>query len=139
MVRRAGSSTFRRATSAPCLTLATITVAVILWIPGDTRAAGTHAAFTGEKTVWHGFDRYDFLMDEQTLSIKPATAAGAIAGQRRCIVVVPKKPAPGNPWSWRGCYWDHEPQTEIELPRRGFQIAYVTADFNLKPSKHWDA
>jgi hypothetical protein len=24
--------------------------------------------FTGDKTSWHGFDRYDFVMDEQTLA-----------------------------------------------------------------------
>jgi len=28
-------------------------------------------------------------------------------------VVVPKKTSPGNPWSRQGCYWDHEPQTEV--------------------------
>jgi len=54
-------------------------------------------------------------------------------------VVVPKDPAPGNPWSWRGCYWDHEPQTEIELLNRGFHIAYITADASLKPDQKWDA
>src|SRR5882672_8806668 len=61
--------------------------------------------FSGEKTTWHGFDRYDFIMDENTLAIKP-TKAGAdekngvkdpAPGQRRCIVVVPKKPLEGGP------------------------------------------
>jgi hypothetical protein len=60
-------------------------------------------------------------------------------GQRRCIVVVPKAAAPGNPWSWRGCYWDHQPQTEIELLKRGFHIAYTSANQNLKPGRQWDA
>ena len=110
----------------------------VLW-SGATKAADASPAFTGEKTAWHGFDRYDFLMDEQSLAIEPATAGPAVSGRRRCIVVAPERPAPGNPWSWRGCYWDHQPQTEIELLRRGFHIAYITADFNLKPSKHWDA
>ena len=50
---------------------------------------------------------------------------GQVKGQWRCIVVVPKEPAPGNPWSWRGCYWDHEPQTEVELLKRGFHIAFI--------------
>jgi hypothetical protein len=49
-------------------------------------------------------------------------------GKRRCVVVVPKKAAPGNPWSWRGCYWNHEPQSEAELLRRGFHIAFVAPD-----------
>ncbi len=56
-------------------------------------------------------------------------------GQRRCVVVVPKEAAPGNPWSWRGCYWDHEPQTEVELLKRGFHVAFITPD----PGKPWDA
>jgi len=41
------------------------------------------------------------------------------------VVIVPKEAAPGNPWSWRGCYWDHQPQTEVELLHRGFHIAFV--------------
>src|ERR1700694_4140311 len=85
------------------------------------------AAFEGEKTNWHGFARYDFLMDEQTLTIKPAVNKGksGVKGQRQCIVVVPKAAASGNPWSWQGCYWDHEPQAEVELLKRGFHIAFV--------------
>jgi hypothetical protein len=39
------------------------------------------------------------------------------------------------PWSWQGCYWDHEPQAEVELLRRGFHIAFITPD----PGKPWDA
>ena len=67
--------------------------------------------FEGEKTAWHdGFARYDFVMDEQTLAITPfQVPAGesfavnpAPKGQLRCVVVVPKTAAPGNPWSWRG-------------------------------------
>ena len=99
--------------------------------------------FTGEKTDWHGFDRYDFVIDEETFAITPIKApegeknsVGTPAkGQRRCIVVVPAKAAPGNPWSWQACYWDHEPQTEVELLKRGFHIAFITPD----PGKQWDA
>src|ERR1700724_2988685 len=108
-----------------------------------------HAAepvFDGGKTTWHdGFVRYDFVMDDQTLAISAFTrpekegfAVGNPAkGQRRCIVVVPKKPAPGNPWSWRGCYWDHQPQSEVELLRRGFHIAFV-APAPGRQGKAWD-
>lgn len=97
--------------------------------------------FEGEKTAWHGFDRYDYFMDEMTLAIQPAdnAARNNVKGQRHCIVVVPKTAAAGKPWSWRGCYWDHEPQTEIELLRRGFHIAYITADASARPDKRWDA
>src|SRR5271154_927580 len=96
-------------------------------------AANSPAPDAAEKTSWHGFDRYDFLLDEQTLAIKPIKAQDDekdgikhnLAGQRRCILVVPKNAAPGHPWSWRGCYWDHQPQAEVELLKRGFCIAYV--------------
>ncbi len=99
--------------------------------------------FEGETVQWHGFDRYDFMMDESDLSVtpfkQPAGEKFAVgsppAGHRRCIVVVPKNPAPGNPWSWQGCYWDHQPQAEVELLRRGFHIVFITPD----PDKTWDA
>jgi pimeloyl-ACP methyl ester carboxylesterase len=109
---------------------------------------GAYVAFQGEKSSWHdGFERYDYLMDSETLAISPFKrtegegfgVAPPMPGQRRCVVVCPKNPAPGNPWSWRGCYWDHQPQTEIELLRRGFHIAYVSADASLKPDQCWDA
>ena len=103
--------------------------------------------WTGAKTAWHGFDRYDFLMDEASQAIKEMQAAAdeqdgirhSVEGQRRCIVVVPRTAAAGQPWSWRGCYWDHQPQTEIELLRRGFHIAYIESSATLKPGRQWDA
>ncbi|HEV2483112.1 MAG TPA: hypothetical protein VGS79_25780 [Puia sp.] len=104
--------------------------------------------FSGPHTLWHAdFFRYDFLMDTATLAITPYTASSAEgfgvkdppAGFRRCIVVVPREPAPGNPWSWRGCYWDHQPQTEIELLKRGFFVCYISASANLSPGRTWDA
>jgi len=106
--------------------------------------AQPYTPFEGGKSAWHdGFDRYDFVMDEATFAITPFKrpegekfAVGApSAGQRRCIVVVPKQAARGNPWSWQACYWDHEPQTEVELLRRGFHIVFITPD----PGKQWDA
>ena len=117
--------------------------ALFLCSPKDAPAQETSSGFDGPKTSWHGFDRYDFVMDEQTLDIQPFPAPagegdgiqGDTPGKRRCIVVVPKQAAPGNPWSWRGCYWNHQPQTEVELLKRGFFIAYVTPD----PGKQWDA
>src|SRR5450631_504219 len=131
--------------------LAKLTVLFLFGLTVTMRSAGqeqhhpgdTTLVFTGEKSSWHGYDRYDFLMDEETLAITPykslpgeGNAVGAPAkGQRRCIVVVPKQAAPGNPWSWRGCYWNHEPQTEVELLKRGFHIAFITPD----PGKQWDA
>jgi hypothetical protein len=114
------------------------------WNPRAARAADTFVRFEGEKTTWHdGFVRYDYVMDEESFAIapfkRPDTEEFAVGnpakGQRRCIVVVPRTAAPGHPWSWQGCYWDHEPQTEVELLRRGFHIAFITPD----PGKQWDA
>ncbi len=124
------------------LGIAAILIAVILGNPRHSRSA-EYTSFEGEKTAWHdGFDRYDFVMDEESLAVKPFKrdqderfgVKAPPKGQRRCIVVVPKKPAPGNPWSWQACYWDHEPQTEVELLRRGFHVVFITPD----PDKTWD-
>jgi pimeloyl-ACP methyl ester carboxylesterase len=112
--------------------------------PALARAADAYVPFAGERTTWHdGFDRYDFLMDEESLEITPfrrpeGEGFGVRApdkGKRRCVVVVPKQPAPWIPWSWRGQYWDHEPQAEVELLRRGFHVVFVTPD----PGKAWEA
>ena len=121
--------------------LAAAVIATSFSVATAAMAADDYTPFGGAKSDWHGFDRYDFLMDEQTLAIKPAgnEFRANVDGQRRCIVVVPKTPAPGNPWSWRGCYWDHEPQAEVELLRRGFHIAYITADASRRPDQKWDA
>jgi pimeloyl-ACP methyl ester carboxylesterase len=106
------------------------------------------AAFEGEKSVWRdGFTRFDFVMDEETLAITPFEAPEGekfavrdpAKGQRRCVVVAPNAAAAGNPWSWQGCYWDHEPQTEVELLKRGFHIAYISANATLRPGREWDA
>ena len=112
---------------------------------GLSNASGqvSKSNFEGEKSSWHGFDRYDFIMDDETLAISafktPAEEKDAVGapekGKRRCIVVVPAKAAIGNPWSWQGCYWNHEPQTEVELLKRGFFIAFITPD----PGRQWDA
>ena len=104
--------------------------------------------FEGISSRWHdGFERFDYVMDGHTMSIttlmRPADEqfgiGGPQEGERSCVVICPKHPAPGNPWSWRGCYWDHQPQTEIELLKRGFHIAYISADANHSPDKYWDS
>jgi len=125
------------------LGIAAILVAATLGNPLHAKGVDS-TPFEGEKTAWRGgFDRYDFVMDEETLVVKPFKrdenerfgVKAPPKGQRRCIVVVPKAPAPGNPWSWQACYWDHEPQTEVELLRRGFCVAFITPD----PDRTWDA
>jgi pimeloyl-ACP methyl ester carboxylesterase len=128
--------------------LAAILLATILASATEALAADAYTPFDGRKSVWHeGFIRHDFLMDEQTLAITPLEGSAGEGfgvadpprGRRRCIVIVPQEPAAGNPWSWRGCYWDHQPQTEVELLKRGFHIAYISANATLKPGKEWDA
>lgn len=127
--------------ATPCLSVVLVTTMVLL--PSRLLAAGAPPDFGSEKTAWHGFDRYDFLMDESSYSIKPHKATPdegnsvrtQLKGQLRCVVVAPKKAALGNPWSWRGYYFDHEPQAEIELLRRGFHIGFIWCDAD----KHWDA
>ena len=124
--------------------------AAIVWSSSNATAADVYVPFTGEKTTWHeGFDRYDFLMDDATGAITPMTAPASEVksfgidvsikgGKRRCVVVVPKKAAPGNPWSWQACYWNHQPQSEVELLKRGFHVAYVAPDPG-RQGKAWDA
>ncbi len=120
----------------------------IFGFAATARGAEGLVPFDGEKSSWHGFDRYDFLMDDATGAITPMTAPASEVtgfsidatlkdGKRRCVVVVPKEAAPGNPWSWRGCYWNHQPQTEVELLKRGFHIAFVAPDGG-RQGKAWD-
>ena len=100
--------------------------------------------FQGNKTKWNGFDRYDFILDEATGAITPANEPAlldpgaltipAVDGKRRCIIVVPNEAAAGKPWSWRGHYWEHQPQVEIELLNRGFHVAFVSPE----PDRHWN-
>jgi len=111
-------------------------------------AADVYVPFEGTKSTWHeGFDRYDFI-DDATGVITPMKAPASEvtsfgidesvkSGKRRGVAIVPRKAAPGNPWSWRGCYWNHQPQTEVELLRRGFHIAFVAPDAG-RQGKAWD-
>ena len=47
----------------------------VIGFAGTVRGAEGLVPFDGEKSSWHGFDRYDFLMDEELLARKrPRTA-----------------------------------------------------------------
>jgi hypothetical protein len=81
--------------------------------------------------AWRGgFDRYDFVMDDDTLAIKPFKVEKdediGPEGRPHCIVVVPRKAASGNPWCWRDFHPGHQSQTEVELLERGFHVACIT-------------
>jgi pimeloyl-ACP methyl ester carboxylesterase/lysophospholipase L1-like esterase len=67
----------------------------------------TTAEFDGKKTLWNGFDRYDFTVDG-----------------RRCWVVTPQNTAEGRPWIWRARFFGHEPQADIALLKEGFHLTY---------------
>lgn len=64
--------------------------------------------FPGVKSMWNGFDRFDFAFDGKTVT-----------------VICPKQPLPGRPWAWKGEFLDAFPGTEIALLGRGFHIVYV--------------
>jgi hypothetical protein len=124
-------------------------LALVLSITAGFAQAGEEApVFQGSWSEWHdGFARFDYEMDEATLAITPFKAPEAekfgvrdpAPGKRRCLVIAPKTPAAGHPWSWQGCYWDHQPQTEVALLHRGFHIAYLSANATLKPGREWEA
>jgi len=63
---------------------------------------------TGTLSTFYGFNRYDFQ-----------------ANQKNCIIVTPKKPAPGNPWIWRAYFFDHKPYMDSILCSKGYYMGYV--------------
>ena len=54
--------------------IAVVAVNFMLANPATTRADDATAGFDGPKTLWHGFDRYDFTIDPLTMEIKPSVA-----------------------------------------------------------------
>ena len=72
-------------------------------------SASVHAeTWTGEKSDFHGFDQYDFSIDDL-----------------KCRVVVPKEASAGKPWVWRARFFGHQPQVDVALLEKGFHVAYV--------------
>lgn len=139
-----GTKWIARGSTCP-VAIALAAIGVCGFVPAAQAAdeavpAPTARTFDGPKGNFHGFDLYNFFIDERTLEIRqaPAGAQGGGAGRQLCRLVIPNSPAPGNPWSWRGCYWDHQPQTEVELLRRGFHIAWTGANPTTQHAC-WDA
>lgn len=85
---------------------------------------GSENAFPGKQSVWNGYERFDFEVGS-----KPVT------------VVVPKKPAEGKPWLWRGEFFGAFPNADIALLGRGFHVVYLK-DQNTFGSpqtmRHWE-
>lgn len=69
----------------------------------------TPPKFPGKRTVWNGFERYDFDVDGKPVS-----------------VVAPKIVAPGTPWVWHGEFFGHKPAPDIALLGRGFHIVSMS-------------
>ena len=97
----------------------------------SSSASGGPPSFGDAKTNWHGFDRYDFLMDEADLSIKPHKAAAdegnavktQVKGQLRCVVVAPKAAGRRQPVVLAGLLLrpraaDRNRTAQARLPRR---------------------
>ena len=57
---------------------------------------------------WMGWHRIDFAADG-----------------RAGLLVLPKTPAPGNPWIWRTEFFGTEPQADLALLAKGWHVAYV--------------
>jgi sialate O-acetylesterase len=76
--------------------------------------------FPGEKTDFHGFDRFAFKT--QGVSV---------------TVICPKKAAPGKPWLWRSLFWDGVDrfnQTDLKLVEQGYYVVLVLGDISGHPS-----
>lgn len=72
-------------------------------------STNVHAeTWTGEKSEFHGFDQFDFSIEDL-----------------KCKVVVPDQAFSGKPWVWRARFFGHEPQVDVALLEKGFHIAYV--------------
>jgi pimeloyl-ACP methyl ester carboxylesterase len=65
-------------------------------------------SFSGKKSDWNGFARYDFEIDG-----------------RPVLVVTPKTAAKGKPWVWHGEFFGHKPAPDIALLGKGFHIVYT--------------
>ncbi|TWU44500.1 Alpha/beta hydrolase family protein [Rubripirellula tenax] len=100
-------------------------VAVLIWA-----SIGDAKELPGTSSMWHGFDRHDFVIDG-----------------RNCIVVAPelqavKRQLEPRPWIWRARFFGHEPQLDIALLERGFYVAYCdVSDLFGSPQAvaHWNA
>lgn len=86
--------------------------------------AGTPALYPGKRTVWNGYDRYEFDLGGHLVSI-----------------VAPKQAVPGKPWVWHGEFFGHKPDPDIALLGKGFHIVYlrVTDMLGSPPAvHHWN-
>ncbi len=76
-------------------------------ITGNEPPSYSRQSFPGRKSVWEGYDRYDFIFQG-----------------RQAIVVTPRKAAKGNPWIWRPAFFAAFPSVDIALLKEGFHVVY---------------
>ncbi len=69
----------------------------------------TDGQFPGKRSLWYGFERFDFEVDGH-----PVT------------VVAPKHEAPGRPWLWEAEFFGHKPNPDLALLGRGFHVVYLS-------------
>ncbi len=84
----------------------------------------TDVQFPGKRSLWYGFERFDFVVDG-----KPV------------LVVAPKHVAPGRPWFWHGEFFGHKPNPDLALLGRGFHIVYMSVPDMLGAPEavaHWN-
>ena len=81
--------------------------------------------FEGTKSQWNGFDRYDFPFDG-----------------KKATLVVPKEPAAGNPWLWRGEFFGAFATVDTALVEKGWHVAYLACPNTFgspETMEHWAA
>ena len=91
-----------------CLVLAVCFAAMVASSYCQADAPSAPGSFPGKKSVWNGFDRYDFELNG-----------------RQALVVTPKQVASGKPWIWRARFFGHEPAVDLALLSRGFHLVYI--------------
>jgi pimeloyl-ACP methyl ester carboxylesterase len=125
------------------LLIALISVACIFGLAGLALGAESPTPpFGGEKTTWHGFDRYDFVIDEVSLSITPMKAAEdekdgikhTVDGQRRCIVVVPMSTAPATHGPGKAVTGTTNPRVKSNSSSAGFILPTLSPASLLGPA-----
>jgi pimeloyl-ACP methyl ester carboxylesterase len=115
------------------INITTLVIAAAIQTTGPARADGlsgtpapipSPAPFSGSKSQWEGFDRYDFKVDGKS-----------------AIAVVPKMPLPGKPWLWRGEFFGAFANADAALVTNGFYLVYLAVpDLFGSPeaTKCWD-
>ncbi|MGJ8650895.1 MAG: hypothetical protein ACSHX4_11095 [Opitutaceae bacterium] len=101
--------------------------AIAILLPLIVNASEGINVFPGEKTDFHGFDRYKFETNGVPVS-----------------VICPKVAAPGKPWLWRSLFWDaikQFNQTDLKLVEEGYHVVLVHGDVSGHPrgNKNIDA